>query len=121
MKARALQLIEVRIHAEQCSCTADCGALGGFSPHTLRNKLQHNRIDHGAPRPITGEAVEILKPRRVRFESRCADEILRRPSVCFAFVVAYPPYPSLRRVTTRIRSRGRLLSVTLRASGCRPY
>ena len=50
-KARALKLIEERVRAEQCSgwvaCTAVGEALGGISPHTLRNWWKQDRVDQG--------------------------------------------------------------------------
>lgn len=48
-KARALKLIDERVGAEQCSgwvaCTAVGEALGGISPHTVRNWWKQDRID----------------------------------------------------------------------------
>ncbi|GAB3623349.1 hypothetical protein GCM10027418_14310 [Mariniluteicoccus endophyticus] len=54
-KAKALQLIEEHIRAEQCSGWVACAAVGealdGISPHTLRNWWKQSRIDRGeAPR-----------------------------------------------------------------------
>lgn len=50
-KARALELIEERVRAEQCSgwvaCTAVGEAHGGISPRTQRNWWKQDRIDHG--------------------------------------------------------------------------
>ena len=43
-KARALKLIEERVHTEQCSawvaCTAMGEALGGISPHTGSSQMR---------------------------------------------------------------------------------
>ena len=88
-KARALKLIEERVRAEQCSawvaCTAVGEALGGISPHTLRNWWKQNRVDHGeAPGLSTAEAEEIKKLRRENLELRRANEILRKASALFA-------------------------------------
>lgn len=73
-KARALKLIEERVRAEQCSawvaCTAVGEALGGISPHTLRNWWKQDRVDHGeAPGLSTAEAEEIKKLRRENLRS----------------------------------------------------
>jgi transposase len=88
-KARALKLIEERVRAEQCSgwvaCTAVGEALGGISPHTLRNWWKQDRIDQGeAPGLNTAEAEEITKLRRENLELRRANEILRKASAFFA-------------------------------------
>ena len=79
-KARALKLIEERVRAEQCSgwvaCTAVGEALGGISPHTLRNWWKQDRIDQGeAPGLSTAEAEEITKLRRENLELRRANEM----------------------------------------------
>ena len=88
-KARALKLIEERVRAEQCSawgaCTAVGEALGGISPHTLRNWWKQDRVDQGeAPGLSTAEAEEITKLRRENLELRRANEILRKASAFFA-------------------------------------
>ncbi|WP_082803395.1 IS3 family transposase [Kocuria palustris] len=79
-KARALKLIEERVRAEQCSgwvaCTAVGEALGGISPHTLRNWWKQDRIDQGeAPGLSTAEAEEITKLRRENLELRRGNEM----------------------------------------------
>lgn len=79
-KARALKLIEERVRAEQCSawvaCTAVGEALGGISPHTLRNWWKQDRVDQGeAPGLSTAEAEEITKLRRENLELRRANEM----------------------------------------------
>lgn len=84
-KARALKLIEERVRAEQCSgwvaCTAVGEALGGISPHTLRNWWKQDRIDQGeAPGLSTAEAEEITKLRRENLELRRANEM----AFCFS-------------------------------------
>lgn len=89
IKARALQLIEERIQAEQCSgwvaCAAVDEALGGIFPYTLRNWWKQNRVDHGeAPGLGTSEAAEIQGLRRENLELRRANEILRKASAFFA-------------------------------------
>ncbi|WP_194786444.1 transposase [Actinomyces haliotis] len=88
-KARALQLIEERVQAEQCSgwvaCTAVGEALGGVSPHTLRNWWKQNRIDRGqAPGVTSQESDEMRRLRRENLELRRANEILRKASAFFA-------------------------------------
>ncbi|GAA1181013.1 transposase [Nesterenkonia xinjiangensis] len=88
-KARALQLIEVRIQAEQCSgwvaCTAVGEALGGISPHTLRNWWKQNRIDQGLAPGVSSEGSEEMRRlRRENLELRRANEIRRKASAFFA-------------------------------------
>ncbi len=88
-KARALDLIEERIASEQCSgwvaCTAVGEALGGISPHTLRNWWKQRTIDRGeAPGLSTDESEEMRRLRRENLELRRANEILRKASAFFA-------------------------------------
>ncbi len=88
-KAKALQLIEEHIRAEQCSgwvaCAAVGEALGGISPHTLRNWWKQSRIDRGeAPGVSTDESEEMRRLRRENLELRRANEILRKASAFFA-------------------------------------
>ncbi|UBH25237.1 hypothetical protein KW076_03340 [Micrococcus porci] len=88
-KARALELIEERIRAEQCSgwgaCVAVGEALGGISPHTMRNWWRQGRIDRGgAPGVSTDESEEMRRLRRENLELRRANEILRKASAFFA-------------------------------------
>ncbi|MEW1979197.1 transposase, partial [Kocuria palustris] len=86
-KARALKLIEERVRAEQCSgwvsCTAVGEALGGISPHTLRNWWKQDRIDQGeAPGLSTAEAEEITKLRRENLELRRGNEMADSSGQC---------------------------------------
>ena len=83
-KARALKLIDERVGAEQClgwvACTAVGEALGGISPHTVRNWWKQDLIDQGqAPGLSTAEAEEITRLRRQNLAA-CAralrDELL---------------------------------------------
>ena len=88
-KARALELIEERIHAEQCSgwvaCAAVGEALGRVSPHTLRNWWKQTRIDRGeTPGVSTDESQEMRRLRRENLELRRVNEILRAASAFFA-------------------------------------
>lgn len=87
-KAKALQLIEERVRAEQCSgwaaCTVVGEALGGVSPHTLRGWWKQSRIDRGeAPGVSTGESGEMRRLRRGNLELRRANENLRKASAFF--------------------------------------
>ena len=88
-KAKALQLIEEHIRAEQCSGWAACAAvgeaLGGISPHTLRNWWKQDRVNQGeAPGLSAAEAEEMRRLRRENLELRRANEILRKASAFFA-------------------------------------
>lgn len=88
-KAWALQLIEETIQSEQCwgwaACIAVGEALGGISPHTLRDWWKQRSIDRGgAPGSTTEESEEMRRLRRENFELRCANEILRKASAFFA-------------------------------------
>lgn len=88
-KARALQLIEERIRAEQCSgwtaCAAVGEALGGISPHTLRNWWKQSRVDQGKASGVTTpDGEELRRLRRENLELRRANEILRKASAFFA-------------------------------------
>ena len=84
-KAPALQLIEERVRAEQCSGWVACTAVGEPSavslPPTLRNWWKQDRVDQGAaPGLSTAEAEEITRLRRVDLELRRADVILKAAS-----------------------------------------
>ena len=87
-KARALKLIEERVRAEQCSawvaCTAVGEALGGISPHTLRNWWKQSRVDRGeTPGVSTDECEEMRRLRRENLELRRANEILKAAAAFF--------------------------------------
>ncbi len=84
-KARAVMLIEDRIRIERCSawmaCVAVGQALGGVSPHTLRNWWKQRRVDDGRDLGVsTSELEELRRLRRENLELRRADEILKAAS-----------------------------------------
>ncbi|WP_374928272.1 IS3 family transposase [Kytococcus sedentarius] len=123
-KARALKLIEERVRAEQCSgwvaCTAVGEALGGISPHTLRNWWKQDRIDQGeAPGLSTAEAEEITKLRRENLELRRANEILRKASGFFRSG-ARPPHDEMIRFVDEHRDQFGVEAIcrTLGATKC---
>lgn len=67
------------------ACVAVGEALGGISPHTMRNWWRQGRIDRGeAPGVSTDESEEMRRLRRENPELRRANEILRKASAFFA-------------------------------------